>query len=92
MVSILQQSLYHRRHPKITNEDPAREFSAKLEMVENLWHRKAAPWPWPGQRELGQFRELRKVKADPLSGGSERERLTTGQEWDAEEESEESEK
>lgn len=56
MVPMLQQSLYERRYPKITNEDPAMEFGAKLETVEELWYRRAAPWPWPPQRQLEQFR------------------------------------
>lgn len=44
MVPMLQQSLYERRYLKITNEDPAMEFDAKLETMEELWYRRAAPW------------------------------------------------
>ncbi|KIW21853.1 uncharacterized protein PV07_12726 [Cladophialophora immunda] len=61
MVRVLLLSLYERDHPKITNEEPAREFSRKLEYIQSLWDDGAKAYPWGTKEELAVFSQLRKV-------------------------------
>jgi hypothetical protein len=83
MVDILQQSLYERRHPKVTNEDPAKEFAAKLETVENLWRDRNPTWPWASPGQWEKFVALRKVSPRPRHNPI-HEKANRLHEWDAE--------
>jgi hypothetical protein len=79
MVRVLRQSLYERRYPKITNEDPAKEFGIKLRILEKLWRQKHQAWPWGTEEQLTEYSTLLKVGLPSLHQISDTNGL---QEWE----------
>jgi hypothetical protein len=61
MTRVLLLSLYERDHPKVTNEEPAKEFSSKLKNIQSLWEDGAEAYPWGTQEDFAVFSQLRKV-------------------------------
>ena len=61
MVQVIRQSILELHYPKITNEDPAKEFGAKLQNVERLWSLQHQAWPWGSAEELVKFSALLEV-------------------------------
>lgn len=61
LVQMRQHSIYERTHPRITNEDPAKEFDIKARIIENIWTAGHEGFPLGSAEDLEKYKSLRKV-------------------------------
>lgn len=66
MLPVIQQSLFERHHPSVTNEAEAQESFRKFLLVEELWKSNTPAWQWGSAEDLAEFsRLLHDVRSRP---------------------------
>ncbi|RMD39155.1 hypothetical protein DV735_g5974, partial [Chaetothyriales sp. CBS 134920] len=60
MASVLEQSVLEAKNPGVTNEDPAKEFRARMISIVRLWEGEHKAYPWGTQEQLAKWKEHRR--------------------------------
>lgn len=66
MLDVLQLSLLEKESPHITNEDTAKEFLSKVQIIDELWRKECPAWTWGPSEDYERYSVLVEVSHDCL--------------------------